>query len=146
MNRSLVSGDKESEVSDIDDADGLDTAARRHGDCANLREPACIKRVKEAAVARKRERAEIERQRTFPGGQRLEEDPVHAEKSSKKKGQQKFLQNYWNKGAYHQAYPLARPGHHGSAPLKAGGLADCRPRCWRRSKLFPLWCYTVLHC
>jgi len=50
------------------------------------------------------ERAEVERRRALPEEQRLKEDLEHANKlrSEKPKGQQKFLQKYWHKGAFHQ--------------------------------------------
>lgn len=69
-----------------------------------MRELARIKRDKEEAVQRELEREEIERRRALPEEQRLKEDLEHAEKSRKEKpkGQQKFLQKYWHKGAFHQ--------------------------------------------
>ena len=69
-----------------------------------MRELARIKRDKEEAVRRELEREEIERRRALPEDQRLKEDLEHAEKSrsEKPKGQQKFLQKYWHKGAFHQ--------------------------------------------
>ena len=50
------------------------------------------------------EREEVERRRALPEEQRLKEDMERAEKTraEKPKGQQKFLQKYWHKGAFHQ--------------------------------------------
>ena len=47
---------------------------------------------------------EVERRRALPEAQRLKEDLERAEASrkDKPKGQQKFLQKYWHKGAFHQ--------------------------------------------
>jgi microfibrillar-associated protein 1 len=89
-------------VPDIDDTDGQDPEAEF--EAWRLRELARIKRDKEDEVRREEERAEIERRRALPEEQRLREDLEHAEKSraEKPKGQQKFLQKYWHKGAFHQ--------------------------------------------
>lgn len=97
-----TSEEKEAEVPDVDDTDGLDPAGEF--EAWRLRELARIKRDKEAALARELEREEIERRRAMPEEQRLKEDLEHAEKSRKEKpkGQQKFLQKYWHKGAFHQ--------------------------------------------
>lgn len=94
--------EKEDEVPDVDDTDGLDSAGEF--EAWRLRELARIKRDKEAALARELEREEIERRRALPEEQRMKEDMEHAEKSRKEKpkGQQKFLQKYWHKGAFHQ--------------------------------------------
>ena len=55
-------------------------------------------------MQRELEREEVERRRALPEEQRLKEDMEHAEKlrAEKPKGQQKFLQKYWHKGAFHQ--------------------------------------------
>ena len=86
----------------MDDTDGLDPEGEF--EAWRLRELARIKRDKEEAVKRELEREEIERRRALPEEQRLKEDLEHAEKSRKEKpkGQQKFLQKYWHKGAFHQ--------------------------------------------
>lgn len=69
-----------------------------------MRELARIKRDKEEELRRELEREEVERRRALPEQQRLKEDLEHAEKlrAEKPKGQQKFLQKYWHKGAFHQ--------------------------------------------
>ncbi len=69
-----------------------------------LRELGRIKKEKEEEVRREEERAEVERRRALPEAQRLKEDLEHAQKlrDEKPKGQQKFLQKYWHKGAFHQ--------------------------------------------
>jgi microfibrillar-associated protein 1 len=53
---------------------------------------------------REEERIERERRAALPEEQRLKEDMERADKSraDKPKGQQKFLQKYWHKGAFHQ--------------------------------------------
>jgi len=63
-----------------------------------------IKKSKEEEIRREEEREEIERRRAMPEEQRLKEDLENAKKSrdEKPKGQQKFLQKYWHKGAFHQ--------------------------------------------
>ncbi|CCL99967.1 uncharacterized protein FIBRA_01992 [Fibroporia radiculosa] len=102
IRRELAEKEKEAEIPDVDDTDGLDPSGEF--EAWRLRELARIKRDKEAAIARELEREEIERRRALPEEQRLREDMEHAEKSRKEKpkGQQKFLQKYWHKGAFHQ--------------------------------------------
>ncbi|KAI0035259.1 splicing factor, Prp19-binding domain-containing protein [Vararia minispora EC-137] len=102
IRRELAEKEKEDEVPDVDDTDGLEPQAEF--DAWRLRELARIKRDKEAEIAREQEREEIERRRALPEEQRLKEDLEHAEKlrAEKPKGQQKFLQKYWHKGAFHQ--------------------------------------------
>ena len=94
--------EKEEEKPDVDDTDGLDPAGEF--EAWRLRELARIKRDKEAELARELEREEIERRRALPEEQRLKEDLERAEQTRKEKpkGQQKFLQKYWHKGAFHQ--------------------------------------------
>lgn len=100
--------EKEDEVIDVDDTDGVDPAGEF--DAWRLRELARIKRDKEAEIAREQEREEVERRRALPEEQRLKEDLEHAKKSrdEKPKGEQMFLQKYWHKGAFHQVrlYPI----------------------------------------
>ncbi len=93
---------KEDEIPDVDDTDGLDPAAEF--EAWRLRELGRIKKEKEDEVRREEEREEIERRRALPEEQRLKEDLERANKTreEKPKGQQKFLQKYWHKGAFHQ--------------------------------------------
>ncbi|EMD41271.1 hypothetical protein CERSUDRAFT_101788 [Gelatoporia subvermispora B] len=102
IRRELLEKEKEEEVPDVDDTDGLDPAGEF--EAWRLRELARIKRDKEAALARELEREEVERRRALPEEQRLREDLERAEKTrqEKPKGKQKFLQKYWHKGAFHQ--------------------------------------------
>jgi len=94
--------EKEEEVIDVDDADGVDPSGEF--DAWRLRELARIKRDKEAEIVREQEREEVERRRALPEEQRLKEDLEHANKlrDEKPKGKQVFLQKYWHKGAFHQ--------------------------------------------
>ena len=94
--------EKEEEVVDVDDTDGVDPSG--DFDTWRLRELERIKRDKEAEIAREQEREEVERRRALPEEQRLKEDLEHAKKSrdDKPKGKQMFLQKYWHKGAFHQ--------------------------------------------
>jgi microfibrillar-associated protein 1 len=89
-------------VPDVDDTDGLDPEAEF--EAWRLRELGRIKRDKEDEVRREEEREEIERRRALPEEQRIREDTERADKlrADKPKGQQKFLQKYWHKGAFHQ--------------------------------------------
>lgn len=98
--------EKEAEVPDVDDTDGLDPEGEF--EAWRLRELARIKRDKEVELQRELEREEIERRRALPEEQRLKEDLERAEKTraEKPKGQQKFLQKYWHKGAFHQVCRL----------------------------------------
>ncbi|KAK7468473.1 hypothetical protein VKT23_002982 [Stygiomarasmius scandens] len=102
IRRELLEKEKEEEIPDVDDTDGLDPAAEF--EAWRLRELARIKKEKEEEIRREEERAEIERRRALPEEQRMKEDLEHAQKSreEKPKGQQKFLQKYWHKGAFHQ--------------------------------------------
>jgi len=98
----MISEEKEAEIPDVDDADDPDPEAEF--EAWRLRELARIKRDKEAEVQRELEREEIERRRALPEEQRLKEDMENAKRTrdEKPKGQQKFLQKYWHKGAFHQ--------------------------------------------
>lgn len=91
----------------MDDTDGLNPAAEF--EAWRLRELNRIKTEKEEELRREEEREEIERRRAMPEEQRMKEDLERAQKlrEDKPKGQQKFLQKYWHKGAFHQAcyYP-----------------------------------------
>ncbi|PIL30995.1 hypothetical protein GSI_05688 [Ganoderma sinense ZZ0214-1] len=102
IRRELLEKEKEETMPDIDDTDGLDPAGEF--EAWRLRELARIMRDKEAELAREKEREEVERRRALPEEQRLREDMERAEQSRKEKpkGQQKFLQKYWHKGAFHQ--------------------------------------------
>lgn len=98
----LSTEETEDHVPDVDDTDGLDSTAEF--EAWRLRELGRIKREKEEEIRREKEREEIERRRALPEEVRLKEDLERAQKSrdEKPKGQQKFLQKYWHKGAFHQ--------------------------------------------
>ncbi|KAJ4499345.1 splicing factor, Prp19-binding domain-containing protein [Lentinula lateritia] len=102
IRRELTEKEKEEQVPDVDDTDGLDPAGEF--EAWRLRELARIKKEKEEEIRREQEREEIERRRAMPEEQRLKEDLERAQKlrDEKPKGQQKFLQKYWHKGAFHQ--------------------------------------------
>jgi len=95
-------------VPDVDDTDGLDPDGEF--EAWRLRELARIKKEKEEELRREEEREEIERRRALPEEQRLKEDLERANKlrAEKPKGQQKFLQKYWHKGAFHQDEEILR--------------------------------------
>ena len=105
--------EKEEHIPDVDDADGLDPAGEF--EAWRLRELGRIKKEKEEELRREEEREEIERRRALPEEQRLKEDLERANKlrEEKPKGQQKFLQKYWHKGAFHQVCHVFRcvPNH-----------------------------------
>ncbi|KAG2129774.1 splicing factor, Prp19-binding domain-containing protein [Suillus clintonianus] len=102
IRRELLEKEKEEVIPDVDDADGLDPAGEF--EAWRLRELGRIKNEKEEELRREVEREEIERRRALPEEQRLKEDLERANKlrEDKPKGQQKFLQKYWHKGAFHQ--------------------------------------------
>ncbi|KAG7090735.1 hypothetical protein E1B28_009825 [Marasmius oreades] len=102
IRRELAEQEKEEQIPDVDDTDGLDPEAEF--EAWRMRELARIKKEKEEEVRREQEREEVERRRALPEAQRLKEDIEHAQQSrgSKPKGKQKFLQKYWHKGAFHQ--------------------------------------------
>lgn len=103
---SFFTEEKEKETPDVDDTDGLDPETEF--EAWRLRELNRIKQDKEEQTRREQEREEIERRRALPEEQRLKEDMEHAKKTREKpKGQQKFLQKYWHKGAFHQVGNLA---------------------------------------
>jgi len=94
--------EKEDIIPDVDDTDGLDPEGEF--EAWRLRELERIKKEKEEELRREEEREEIERRRALPEEQRMKEDVERANKlrEEKPKGQQKFLQKYWHKGAFHQ--------------------------------------------
>jgi len=94
--------EKEADVNEVDDTDGLDPASEF--EAWRLRELERIKKEKEDELLREEEREEVERRRALPEDQRMKEDLEHATKlrDEKPKGQQKFLQKYWHKGAFYQ--------------------------------------------
>ena len=97
----------EEHIPDVNDTDGLDPTAEF--EAWRLRELGRIKRDKEEVIRREEEREEIERRRALPEEVRLKEDLERAQKTrdEKPKGQQKFLQKYWHKGAFHQARAIS---------------------------------------
>ncbi len=110
-----LSEEKEADINDVDDTDDLDPAAEF--EAWRLRELERIKEEKEAELAREKDREEVERRRAMPEEQRMKEDLEHANKlrEEKPKGQQRFLQKYWHKGAFHQVrhtspFFRSRPG------------------------------------
>jgi len=102
IRRELAEKEKEDNIPDVDDTDGLDPEAEF--EAWRLRELGRIKKEKEEELRREEEREEIERRRALPEEQRLKEDLERAQKlrDEKPKGSQKFLQKYWHKGAFHQ--------------------------------------------
>ncbi|KAL4068400.1 splicing factor, Prp19-binding domain-containing protein [Scleroderma yunnanense] len=102
IRRELAEKEKEDIIPDVDDTDGLDPEGEF--EAWRLRELARIKKEKEEELRREEEREEIERRRALPEEQRMKEDLERAKKlrDEKPKGQQKFLQKYWHKGAFHQ--------------------------------------------
>ncbi|KAG8939086.1 hypothetical protein FRC04_007025 [Tulasnella sp. 424] len=102
IKRELAEKEAEDIIPYVDDTEGLDTQGEF--EAWRLRELGRIKRDKEAQRARELEREEIERRRAMPEEQRLKEDLERAKKlrEEKPKGQQKFLQKYYHKGAFHQ--------------------------------------------
>ncbi|KAG2109649.1 splicing factor, Prp19-binding domain-containing protein [Suillus discolor] len=102
IRRELLEKEKEEVIPDVDDSDGVDPAGEF--EAWRLRELGRIKKEKEEELRREEEREEIERRRALPEEQRLKEDLERANKlrEEKPKGQQKFLQKYWHKGAFHQ--------------------------------------------
>ncbi|KIO07454.1 hypothetical protein M404DRAFT_410602 [Pisolithus tinctorius Marx 270] len=102
IKRELAEREKEDNVPDIDDTDGIDPEGEF--EAWRLRELGRIRQEKEEELRREEEREEIERRRALPEEQRLKEDLERAKKSREEKpqGQQKFLQKYWHKGAFHQ--------------------------------------------
>ncbi|KAG1757988.1 splicing factor, Prp19-binding domain-containing protein [Suillus lakei] len=102
IRRELLEKEKEEVTPDVDDTDGVDPGGEF--EAWRLRELGRIKKEKEEELRREEEREEIERRRALPEEQRLKEDLERANKlrEEKPKGQQKFLQKYWHKGAFHQ--------------------------------------------
>ncbi|KAG9128229.1 hypothetical protein FRC07_002518 [Ceratobasidium sp. 392] len=102
IKRELAEKETAENIPDVDDADNLDPAAEF--EAWRARELARLARDADAAQAREEERLERERRAALPEEVRLKEDQERADKSraDKPKGQQKFLQKYWHKGAFHQ--------------------------------------------
>lgn len=85
----------------MDDADGLDASLEYEQ--WTLRELKRIKRDREAEQARVVELEEIERRREMTDAERLEDDKAAGrERFDKEKGEQKFMQRYYHKGAFFQ--------------------------------------------
>lgn len=85
----------------MDDADGLDASLEYEQ--WTLREWKRIKRDLEAEQARVVELEEIERRREMTDAERLEDDKAAGrERFDKEKGEQKFTQRYYHKGAFFQ--------------------------------------------
>ncbi|KAH7930597.1 hypothetical protein BV22DRAFT_1028318, partial [Leucogyrophana mollusca] len=108
IRRELAEKEKDEMVPDVDDTDGLDPDAEF--EAWRLRELGRIKKEKEEELRLEREREEVERRRALPEEQRMKEDTERANKlrEEKPKGQQKFLQKYWHKGAFHQDEEILR--------------------------------------
>ncbi|KAG8767722.1 hypothetical protein FRC12_006078 [Ceratobasidium sp. 428] len=102
IKRELAERETAENVPDVDDSDNVDPAAEF--EAWRARELARLARDADAAQAREEERLERERRAALPEEVRLKEDQERADKSraDKPKGQQKFLQKYWHKGAFHQ--------------------------------------------
>ncbi|KAG9104151.1 hypothetical protein FRC06_005043 [Ceratobasidium sp. 370] len=102
VKRELAERETAENIPDVDDTDNLDPAAEF--EAWRARELARLARDASAAQAREEERLERERRAALPEEVRLKEDEERANKSraDKPKGQQKFLQKYWHKGAFHQ--------------------------------------------
>ncbi|KAF7367387.1 RdRP-domain-containing protein [Mycena sanguinolenta] len=90
IRRELAEKEKEDNIPDIDDTDGLDPEAEF--EAWRLRELGRIKKEKEEELRREEEREEIERRRALPEEQRLKEDLERAQKlrDEKPKGSQKI--------------------------------------------------------
>ncbi|KAG6902998.1 hypothetical protein C0995_008571 [Termitomyces sp. Mi166 len=118
IKRELAEKEKEEDVNDVDDTDGLDPAAEF--EAWRLRELGRIKKEKEEEVRREEDREEVERRRALPEEQRMKEDVERANKlrEEKPKGQQKFLQKYWHKGAFHQDEEILKK-HDYTAPTES---------------------------
>ncbi|KAF9243730.1 microfibrillar-associated protein MFAP1, Zn finger, CCHC type protein [Melanogaster broomeanus] len=108
IRRELAEKEKDEFIPDVDDTDGIDPDGEF--EAWRLRELARIKKDKEEELRREEEREEIERRRALPEEQRLKEDLERANKlrADKPKGQQRFLQKYWHKGAFHQDEEILR--------------------------------------
>ncbi|KAG5353863.1 hypothetical protein C0989_001115 [Termitomyces sp. Mn162] len=118
IKRELAEKEKEEDVNDVDATDGLDPAAEF--EAWRLRELGRIKKEKEEELIREEEREEVERRRAMPEEQRMKEDMERANKlrEEKPKGQQKFLQKYWHKGAFHQDEEILKR-HDYTAPTES---------------------------
>ncbi|KAL9937541.1 hypothetical protein V8E36_003950 [Tilletia maclaganii] len=102
IKRELAEKEHDENLPDLSDTDGKDPEAEFQA--WRLRELQRIKRSREADEEREREREEIERRRQMPEEQRLAEDLKRAQESrdAKPKGQQRFMQKYYHKGAFFQ--------------------------------------------
>ncbi|CAG8735883.1 18819_t:CDS:2, partial [Acaulospora morrowiae] len=92
---------EETGIHEVDDTDGIDEQSEY--EAWKLRELKRIKRDREERETREKERAEIERRRNMSEEQRLAEDMERIKKQNdeKPKGQYKFLQKYYHKGAFY---------------------------------------------
>ena len=86
---------------EIDDTDGLDEEAER--DAWKLRELRRIKRDREEMSELAREQEEVERRRGMTDAERIADDKAAGiDRFHREKGQQKFMQKYFHRGAFFQ--------------------------------------------
>ncbi len=85
----------------VDDTDGVDPEAEY--DAWKMRELKRIKRQKEEEERIRKEYEELERRRNMTDAERRQDElDAGIDRFNKDKGQQKFMQRYYHKGAFYQ--------------------------------------------
>ncbi|KAF8425166.1 splicing factor, Prp19-binding domain-containing protein [Tirmania nivea] len=102
--RKAVEDDHANDASLIDDTDDVDPAAERAA--WKLRELLRVKRERDELEKVEKEREEIERRRNMDEKERYKEDMEYArkkrEEAKEARGDMKFMQKYYHKGAFYQ--------------------------------------------
>ncbi|RPB29763.1 hypothetical protein L211DRAFT_859667 [Terfezia boudieri ATCC MYA-4762] len=118
--RRAAGDDHANDASLIDDTDDLDPAAERAA--WKLRELLRIKRERDELEKVEKEREEIERRRNMDEKERYKEDMEYArkkrEEAKEARGEMKFLQKYYHKGAFYQDDSEIMKRNYATAPVE----------------------------
>lgn len=118
--RKTAEDDHTNDASLIDDTDDLDPAAERAA--WKLRELLRVKRERDELEKVEKEREEIERRRNMDEKERYKEDMEYArkkrEEAKEARGEMKFMQKYYHKGAFYQDDSEILKRNYATAPVE----------------------------